>query len=712
MVSACAQATLAAESPPAFPRDPKQSDERTCFQTSEFWSPKGNLRSDVALVYGIGERLTERIESWRKRGYDIHVMTGVAWGNYQDYLYGRFDGENHVDNAQTDRHGNKISHGGDVYYMCPAANFGEFLAKGVEEALMAGATGIHLEEPEFWARAGYSDGFKREWKDYYDEEWQAPHGSVEAQWKASKLKYFLYRRALAQVFARVDAWNREHGTDVKCYVPTHSLLNYAHWHIVSPQSSLARIDGCDGYIAQVWTGTSRTPNRYRGVKRERTFETAFLEYGVMQNLVRSTGRRVWYLNDPVEDNPRHDWTDYRTHWESTLTASLLQPEVWRFEVAPWPERAFGGRYPRNAPEDQRQGMPPDYATELQVVMSALADMNQEQVEWDSGTRGIGVLVSDSLMFQREDPAPSDPDMAHIYGQALPLVKRGMPVEPVQLENVGIEGFLDPFKVLTLTYSGQKPLSSEPHQALAQWVRQGGELVVVDDDADPYLAVPEWWNDGGKRPRSPRLDLFERLGLADEEFVQAEGRRVEVGEGAVVWLKENPATFSDDAARDDQWVGEVQAAAEHAGLEWRTTSHLMLQRGPYRVVAGLDESPTERATVLEGRWINLFDPRLEVQPRFEVQPGTRALLLDLQAIPQSPGPRVLAAGCKALPREGQEAAWTIEGVGDTPGVLLVASSNVPLRVEVDGEEVSWESHDGLCWIRFRNEARPRVLRMVF
>ena len=53
------------------------------------------------------------------------------------------------------------------------------------------------------------------------------------------------------------------GRQVRCYVPTHSLLNYAHWHIVSPESSLAQLKGCDGYIAQVWTGTSRTPNVYR-----------------------------------------------------------------------------------------------------------------------------------------------------------------------------------------------------------------------------------------------------------------------------------------------------------------------------------------------------------------------------------------------------------------------------------------------------------------
>src|SRR5436309_15261392 len=73
----------------------------------------------------------------------------------------------------------------------------------------------------------------------------------------------------------------------------------------------------------------------------------------MQNLVRTSGRRVWYLNDPIEDNPNHDWSDYRTNWESTLTASLLQPEVWHYEIMPWPDRIFNGRRPiKSAPSER------------------------------------------------------------------------------------------------------------------------------------------------------------------------------------------------------------------------------------------------------------------------------------------------------------------------------------------------------------------------
>lgn len=705
----------AGDLPPAFPSDPLQHLERTCFQTSRPWSPQGNLRSDVALVYGIDKSLPDRVSQWRQRGYRVHLMTGVAWGEYQDYLYGRFDGINHEDNAQTDRHGNKISHGGDVYYMSPAANYGEFLCVGVQRGLEAGVEAVHLEEPEFWARAGYSEGFKREWLDHYKEPWQAPHTSVDAQWRASKLKYFLYRRALEQVFNHVQTYNKKTGKSVRCYVPTHSLINYAHWCIVSPQASLAQINGCDGYIAQVWTGTARTPNYYRGERRERTFETAFLEYGAMQNLVRATGRTVWYLNDPIEDNPRHDWTDYRTNWESTLVASLLQPDVWRFEVAPWPERIFGGRYPANARPADRKPIPPDYATELQVVMNALNDLRQPDHAWDCGTRGIGVLVSDSLMFQREQPTPSDPNMAHFYGQALPLLKRGIPVTPVQLENAALPGFLDDQKVLILSYQGQKPLTPEVHTALAAWVRKGGRLIVADDDSDPYNHVREWWNDHGKTAQIPRQHLFAALQLTDAAFTTPTRN---ADKGQLTWLRENPVQYGLNPDAGNRFVHTVKTSATAAGLTWQETNHLALRRGPYQIAAGLDESIDAPPKTLQGKYINLFDPALKLVQTVTLSPGSRWFLLDLNALPPAatPGPRLLASACKALPTPAtapSSLSWTIEGVADTPAIVLAAMPNPPRSVTLDGADLTdsafvYAPAEGLLRIRFTNTSSPRVL----
>src|SRR5438309_6664139 len=85
--------------------DDRASDERLSFQTSGPWSPRANLNADVAMVYGIGPRMPGNIETWRQHGYIIHVMTGVAWGQYQDYLNGQFDGVKHWDQAQTESSG-------------------------------------------------------------------------------------------------------------------------------------------------------------------------------------------------------------------------------------------------------------------------------------------------------------------------------------------------------------------------------------------------------------------------------------------------------------------------------------------------------------------------------------------------------------------------------------------------------------------------------
>ena len=65
------------------------------------------------------------------------------------------------------------------------------------------------------------------------------------------------------------------------------------------------------------------------------------------------------------------------------------------------------------------------------MITALGDMKQSEVRWENaGTAGIGVLISDTMMFQRAGPASSDADLGSFYGLALPMLKRGVPVEPV------------------------------------------------------------------------------------------------------------------------------------------------------------------------------------------------------------------------------------------------------------------------------------------
>ncbi|HYH57402.1 MAG TPA: hypothetical protein VD772_12360, partial [Anseongella sp.] len=282
---------------------PAKAQEKTAFQIAAPWKPDYDIRSDVAIVYGINDTgipFEERVRVYKEKGYTIHFMTGIAWGQYQDYFLGEYDGTNHLDEGQVERDGDTIWHGRNVLYIVPSASFLNYLKTHVKRAIDAGAEAVHLEEPEFWARAGYSEGFKKEWQGYYGFPWRPQHESPEATYLSSKLKYELYYNAVKDVSGYVKEYARSQGKEIKCYIPTHSLLNYSSWMIVSPEASLARLNTIDGYIAQVWTGTSREPVFFNGLEKERVFENALLEYGSMVSMTAPTGKKLFLLTDPIE----------------------------------------------------------------------------------------------------------------------------------------------------------------------------------------------------------------------------------------------------------------------------------------------------------------------------------------------------------------------------------------------------------------------------
>jgi len=121
-----------------------------------------------------------------------------------------------------------------------------------------------------------------------------------------------------------------------------------------------------------------------------------------------------------------------------------------------------------------------------------------------------------MMYQRAGPGASDDRLGSFFGLALPLLKRAIPVEPVQIETAALQAdFLSGYRLLLLTYEGQKPPDPGFHTALAAWVGAGGALVVVDDDRDTFHAVREWWNRSPLAFASPRQHLFLELGLPSD-----------------------------------------------------------------------------------------------------------------------------------------------------------------------------------------------------
>jgi hypothetical protein len=314
-----------------------------------------------------------------------------------------------------------------------------------------------------------------------------------------------------------------------------------------------------------------------------------------------------------------------------------------------------------------------------------------------------------MMFQRAAPNPSDASLGSFYGLAMPLLKRGLPVEAVQIENVTTADVLRHYRLPLLTYEGQKPPTPE-FQALAQWVRNGGALVVIDDDSVPCCAVRQWWNASPMAYTTPRQHLFEELGMARD----AAGLE-RVGRGVVVSEKLSPAALSYRVDGGAVVRKAVQQAAAVIGLEWHEADALVLRRGPYVVAAGLDESvPDAKPFSLHGRFFDLFDANLPILHDVRIAPGKRFLLYDLDAGGQEP--RVVAAACRVRNEHlsGGSLIFQADGVAGSQAVVRCAVNSAPAQVSIDGKPVDTvcDAASRTLLLRFPNTTSPRLVEVKF
>lgn len=707
-----------------------QKREKTAFQTSSFWKPEIDVRADVAIIYGtstqehlrFGDKpmtFEQRISSWRDKGYITHFMTGIAWGEYQDYFNGEWDGKTHFDEGQKNQGGEIIWHHPGVPYIVPTKNFLEYMkTKHIKVAIDAGIDAIYLEEPEFWAFAGYSDAFKREWKKYYGFDWRSQDESAGNLYLSNKLKYHLFYRALNECFTFAKEYGKSKGKEIRCYVPTHSLINYSQWQIVSPEASLASLPCVDGYIAQLWTGTSRVPNYYNGKWGERVFEGAFMEYGTLESMTAPTGRKVFFLTDPIEDRPR-DWEDYIQNYQATFTAKLLYPENDNYEVMPWPERIYEGLYQVSSNSEEKAKVPRSFSTQMQIMINALGSMPLSENKV-SGMQGISVLMSNSLMFQRNDipvEGYEDPQLSNFFGLAMPLLKRGIPVKTLHIENTSYPDTWKDTRILLMTYSNMKPSDPAGNEHIAKWVREGGHLIYVSRDNDPFQTVHEWWNTGINHYKTPSEHLFHLLGI-DVNRLDGVCR---CGKGSVQILRYNPKEFVVQANNDGALLQAVEKLCKQDSstpLEYK--NNFTLERGPFHIIAVMNESVTNEPYKAKGLFIDLFNSELPVITEKVVSLGMQAFLYDVNKAFVDKKPQVLASASRISDEVvgNRSYAFIAKSPKSTTNVMRVWLLKEPQKVvvsDVDGRSLTdcrkqWDKQSQTYFLCFEND--PEGIHVEF
>ncbi len=634
---------------------------RTFMLVGNPYDDRLDVRTDAVIIYG-HQNYLPRAQKWQEKNYHIHFMTGLSVGGYDDYFSGKYDGKEHDHERQQLADGTRLEKSPSVYQLIPTPEFLEYLKTLIKSVIDAGATAIYLADPEYPAETGYSSVFKEFWRNFYGEDWQDPWTSIQSRYKSGKLKYYIFLNALDKLFQYAHDYAKSVGKNIECFVAIQSLISLAQWGIVAPQSQLVNLPYCDGILAKVSTTTSRTPNFFAGIRGERTFETALLEYGFFVNLIKGTEQQIIFMQDPVEDYGEYSWEDYRNNYESTVAASLFYPSAFRYLSAPWPKRIFMAQYSRTDRRlREKTVIPAEYAREILIINNTLRNIDQPKIALDCSYAGVGILLADTMMFQRGGPSSSDADLSFFYGIAMTLLKHGIFPHPLPMENLVRPGFLDSIHLLFLSYRALKPQRPEFHAILAEWVKAGHVLIYIDDLKDPFNKIHEWWNTPPFNYDSPAQHLFELLGLDQNPLFDDV---YFVGRGRIILRHAVPCEFAQSLDKAREVLDLIRHSfhlLSRTRLRLKIQNYIRIRRGPYQIAAVFDEIPSFKPLILRGKLIDLFDPDLSYSRSVELFPGDRGFFINLSWIDRYK-PRLIASSSSVQNMKREKGVFSFISTG--------------------------------------------------
>jgi hypothetical protein len=427
-------------------------------------------------------------------------------------------------------------------------------------------------------------------------------------------------------------------------------------------------------------------------------------------MTEPTGRKMFFLTDPVEDRAR-TWNDYKRNYQATFIAQLMYPMVDNYEVMPWPTRIYLGKFKLENSE-KKQGISKSYATQMQVMINSLNTMPKSETAIN-GTQGIAILLSNSMMFQRfpTHEGYEDPQLSNFYGMVMPLFKRGIPVKTVHMENLHFKATLENINVLIMSYANMKPLSPEYHLKLADWVKKGGVLIYYGRDNDPFQTVKEWWNNDGNQYKAPSDHLFEQMKIQYRE----DRDRYSYGKGTVYIIRRDPKELIMTPAQDKSHINLVKHAYEKdaSAGDLELKNNFYVQRGPYDIIAVIDESINSNPLRIKGPVIDLFDPELPVLLEKVINPGEQAYLYNLNREKNGRNPKILAAASRTYEEKVKDNSYSFisKSPSGTWNVMRIMLPQKPKVVNVTDHRLnkledittSWDRQTSTCLLKFENSS---------
>ena len=598
---------------------------------------------DVTLVSISDKNLRSVIDEHKKKGYQVFVSVSLSRCTYPEYLDGRYDDVSHMDEMQTDENGNTVFYGPNIPYVVPTVSYVHFLFSKLEP-LLDKADGVVLTEPYFSADAGYSKAFKREWKLEYKTDKDLCDDTVTTRYHTAKLQKIILERAIyiLSTLIKTHPSSLKKNVPTKIYLETGGIISDYRASLIAPIGSITKFTFIDGFITDPTTKLHRKKVIIDGLKTDRSFETALLEYGYFGELTASTDKTLWLPQAQSFSAFRYN-ADDKTDFKQDLIAALMSPKIDKTTMTLSPAEDIDGSAGKALLDND-----PLYA----VCANALEKIRKNRFKWEgSDDNAIGIVVSDSYLFRKKYPKDENyavfygDDIEHsssFYGLAMPFIDLGINVRPLPAEQIcRVYDYLNDYNVLILSYEYFKPENHELHYVLNAWVRSGGVLIFVGNGNDPFNNAEEWWNTGHGSHNSPLSHLLDTLGINKVRSHPARRKNVtgefmtqrpvtelmyDVGDGIFAYVPTNPIIVARERDYRELLTKTLLTATAKKGIKFKKKDYFSILRGEYRAVkVRADGKPY----TVKGTLVDLFDGELDVDTKKVIEPGKCGFFYDIE-----------------------------------------------------------------------------------
>ncbi len=181
-----------------------------------------------------------------------------------------------------------------------------------------------------------------------------------------------------------------------------------------------------------------------------------------------------------------------------------------------------------------------------------------------------------------------------------------------------------------------------------------------------------------------------------------------GKGSVQVIRMDPKDYALKTNNSQQLINITQERYRASGSGTIAfKNNFYLQRGPFELIAVMDESVSEENYTIRGTLIDLFDPKLPVYSTRSISPGQQAYFFNIDLVKDKQKPQVLAAASRVYNEKIAKASYSYIAKSpiETTNISRILLPRLPKSVTIDGNEVfdqrNWDEASKTYLLGFEN-----------